>query len=319
MTERDSGLDPQAATLLEEFESGIAPPSSTLSVETGRALIDDLFAVETPEPVGEVANLGIQGPNGPIPVRVYAPEGEGPVPVFVFFHGGGWIRGSLDAYDGPCRLLTNEADCVVVSVDYRRAPEHPFPAGLEDCYRATEWAAAVAADLGGDPDRVAVGGDSAGGNLAAAVALAARDRDGPDLDGQVLVYPVVNPPSVRWFDSYDDYGTGYFLEMDGVEWYLEQYLRVPAELGNAYAFPLRARSLADLPPATVLTAGFDPLADEGAAYADRLGADGTAVEHRHYDAQIHGFCSLYERIDEGRAALGYVADRVAGIGAGDRG
>ncbi|PSQ36148.1 hypothetical protein BRD05_03635 [Halobacteriales archaeon QS_9_70_65] len=141
--------------------------------------------------------------------------------------------------------------------------------------------------LGGDPDRVAVGGDSAGGNLAAAVALAARDRDGP--------------------------------EMGGVEWYLEQYLRGSAELGNAYAFPLRARSLADLPPATILTAGFDPLTDEGAAYADRLGADGTAVEHRHYDARIHGFCSLYERIDEERAALGYVADRVAGVGADSRG
>ncbi len=312
MTDRESGLDPQAETLLEELESGIAPPSSSLSVETGRALLDDLFAVEAPEPVGEVVDLGIQGPNGAVPLRIYVPEGEGPFPVFVFLHGGGWVRGSLDAYDGPCRLLAAEGDCVVVSVDYRRAPEHPFPAGFEDCYRAIEWAATHAADLRGDPDRVAVGGDSAGGNLAAAAALAARDRGGPDLDRQVLVYPSVNPPSVRWFDSYDDYGTGYFLEMDSVEWYLEQYLQRPADTGNAYAFPLRARSLADLPTATVLTAGFDPLADEGAAYADRLEADGVDVEHLRYDAQIHGFCSLYEQIDAGRAALEALAGRVGG-------
>lgn len=308
MTERDPGLDPQADALLTELESGVAPPSSTLSVETGRALLEDLFAVEAPEPVGSVTDLGIQGPNGPIPLRIYVPDGEGPFPVLVFFHGGGWVRGSLDAYEGPCRLLATEADCVVVSVDYRRAPEHPFPAGFEDCYRAAEWATTHAADLQGDPDRVAVGGDSAGGNLTAAVALAARDRDGPEFAGQLLVYPSVNPPSVRRFDSYDDYGTDYFLEMDSVEWYLEQYLQRRADVGNAYAFPLRARSLADLPPATVVTAGFDPLCDEGAAYVDRLEADGTAVEHRHYEAQIHGFCSLYEHIDEGRAAIDDVAE-----------
>jgi len=307
MTERDPGLDPQTDALLDELESGIAPPSSTLSVETGRELLDDLFAVEAPDPVGGVTDLGVQGPNGPIPLRVYVPDGEGPFPVLVFFHGGGWVRGSLDAYEGPCRLLTREAGCVVVSVDYRRAPEHPFPAGFEDCYRAAEWAASHAADLRGDPDRVAVGGDSAGGNLTAAVALAARDRDGPDFAHQLLVYPSVNAPSVRWFDSYDDYATDYFLEMDSVEWYLEQYLERRADVGNAYAFPLRARSLADLPPATVVTAGFDPLVDEGTAYVDRLEGAGTPVEHLHYDAQIHGFCSLYEHVDAGRAAIDDIA------------
>ncbi|PSQ42941.1 alpha/beta hydrolase, partial [Halobacteriales archaeon QS_9_68_42] len=165
----DSDLDPQAAAMLEELNAGVAPPSSTLSVATGRKMLENLFAVEDPEPVGTVTDLEIQGPNGPVPLRVYLPDGEGPFPVVVFFHGGGWVRGSLDAYEGPCRLLTNETDCVVVSVDYRRAPEHPFPAGFEDCYRAAEWAATHAADLQGDPDRVAVAGDSAGGNLAAAV------------------------------------------------------------------------------------------------------------------------------------------------------
>ena len=306
----DPDLDPQAAALLAELDAGVAPPSSTLSVATGRELLDDLFAVEDPKPVGAVTDLEIRGPNGPVPLRVYVPDGGDLLPLVVFFHGGGWVRGSLDAYEGPCRLLASEADCVVVSVDYRRAPEHPFPAGFEDCYRAAEWAATHAADLQGDPDRVAVAGDSAGGNLAAAVALAARDRDGPDFAHQLLVYPSVNPPSVRWFDSYDEYATGYFLEIDSVEWYLEQYLDRAVDVANAYAFPLRARSLSGLPSATVLTAGFDPLRDEGAAYADCLESAGVDVERLHYENQIHGFCSLYEHIDEGRTAIADAAARL---------
>lgn len=307
MSERDPDLDPQAAALLDDLESGIAPPSSTLSVATGRALLEDLFAVDDPEPVGDVVDLEMQGPAGPIPLRIYAPGGDGPVPVLVFLHGGGWVRGSIEAYDGPCRLLAEGADCIVVSVEYRRAPEHPFPAGLEDCYAATEWAADYAADLGGDPERVAVGGDSAGGNLAAGVTLLARDRGGPELAHQLLVYPSLNPPSVRWFDSYDENGTGYFLEMDSVEWYLDQYLSRDTDVGNAYAVPLRARSLADLPPATAVTAGFDPLVDECDAYVERLERAGVDVEHRQYESQIHAFISLYEYIDEGRDAIDEVA------------
>jgi len=194
---RDTELDVHITALIDELESGVAPPSSTLSVATGRALLKELPAVKNPEPVGSVTDLAIQGPAGEVPLRIYAPEGEGPFPLLVYLHGGGWVRGSLDAYDGLCRLLTNEANCVVVSVDYRRAPEHPFPAGLEDCYAATTWAAENAADLQGDPERMAVGGDSAGGNLTAAVTLTARDRDGPVIDHQFLVYPAANPPSVQ--------------------------------------------------------------------------------------------------------------------------
>ena len=305
----DHGLDPQAAALLDELATGVSPPSATLSVATGRELLDELFGVEEPEPVGSATDLEIGGPNGPIPLRIYLPVGEGPSPVLVFLHGGGWVRGSLDAYDGLCRRLTNGTGCVVVSVDYRRAPEHPFPAGLEDCYAATEWAAENAADIEGDPDRLAVGGDSAGGNLTAAVALAARDRDGPRIDHQLLVYPAVNPPSVRWYDSYDENGDGYLLTMDSIEWYLEQYTE-PSDVGNAYAFPLRARDLSGLPAATVLTAGFDPLRDEGIAYAERLEADGVDVDHLHYESQIHGFLSLYEHIDAGREAIDEVAARL---------
>jgi acetyl esterase len=304
MPRRDDELDPQAAALLEELESGIAPPSSTLSVETGRALLEELFAVEDPEPVGEVTDIEIQGPDGPIPLRLYAPAGDddGPLPVLVFFHGGGWVRGSVEAYDGLCRRLTNDAECLVVSVEYRRAPEHPFPAGFEDCYAATEWAQSHAADLGGDPDRVAVGGDSAGGNLAAAVALAARDRDGPELAHQLLVYPAVSHPELRWFDSYDENGTGYFLEIDSIEWYHEQYTD-PADRGNQYAFPIRARDLSGLPPATVLTAGFDPLVDEGNAYADRLETAGVETTRLHYESQIHAFLNLYEHLDGADRAI----------------
>lgn len=302
MPARDDELDPQAAALLEELESGIAPPSSTLSVATGRRIIEELFSVEEPEPVGERMDIEIQGPNGPIPLRLYAPSSEGPFPVLVFFHGGGWVRGSTEAYDGLCRRLANGAGCLVVSVEYRRAPENPFPAGFEDCYATTEWAEKHAGDLGGDPDRVAVGGDSAGGNLAAAVALAARDRDGPDLDHQLLIYPSVNHPSIRYFDSYEENGTGYFLEMDSVEWYLEQYCR-PADIGNHYAFPLRARDLSELPSATVLTAGFDPLRDEGMAYADRLTAADVETTTLHYESQIHGFLSLYELLDGSDRAI----------------
>lgn len=309
MPARDDELDPQAAALLEGLESGIAPPSSTLSVSTGRQLLEELFAVEEPEPVGARTDIEIQGPDGPIPLRLYAPAGDGPFPVLVFFHGGGWVRGSIEAYDGLCRRLANGADCLVVSVEYRRAPEHPFPAGFEDCYAATEWAVTHAADLNGDPDRVAVGGDSAGGNLAAAVTLAARDRDGPDLAHQLLLYPSVGHPELRWFDSYDENGTGYFLEIDSIEWYHEQYTR-PADRGNQYAFPIRARDLSGLPSATVLTAGFDPLVDEGNAYADRLGSAGVETTRLHYESQIHAFLNLYEHLDGADQAIDDVASEL---------
>ena len=309
VTVNNSELDPQASALLDRFGAGISPPSSTLSVESGRQLLDEVFTVSEPEPVGEVTEIEIRGPNGPIPLRIYAPDAEGPVPVFVFVHGGGWVRGSIDAYDGVCRRLTNRANCLTVSVDYRLAPEHPFPAGFEDCYAATEWATTYAADLGGDPERVAIGGDSAGGNLSAAVTLASRDRNGPDISHQVLLYPAVNPPSVRWFNSYDDNGSGYFLEMDSIEWYLEQYTR-RADIGNHYAYPIQARSLAELPSATVLTAGYDPLVDEGIAYAERLDDAGVETTHLHYESQIHAFISLHEHLDEGKEAIDEIAEQL---------
>lgn len=302
MSDRDGDLDPQADALLDRLTEGITPPSATLSVERMRTELDALLTDENPETVGETQHTELQGPGGALPIKIYAPEGEGPFPVLVYCHGGGWVRGSLEGYDGLCRRITNRASCLVVSVGYRRAPEHPFPAAFEDCYHVTEWAAENARELGGDPDRIAVGGDSAGGNLAAAVTLAARDRDGPALSHQLLLYPTVNPPTVTWFDSYDSNGEGYLLEMDSVQWYLDQYCD-EADVGNQYAFPIRARSLADVPPATVVTAGFDPLADEGEAYVERLESAGVDVTHFRYDDQIHAFVSLYEYLDAGAEAI----------------
>lgn len=303
MADRAAELDPQTAAFLDGIESGITPAASTLSPATARDLLDQLFVVDDPEPVGSVRNFEIAGPAGPIPVRIYAPTVEPPHPALVFFHGGGWMRGSLDGYDGLCRLLCALADVAVVSVDYRLAPEHPFPAGFEDCYAAASWTVENAADLTFDPDRIAVGGDSGGGNLAAAVALAARDRDGPALAHQLLVYPAVVASELEWFDSYDENAEGYLLEMDAVDYYYDAYVGSPAHLGNAYLSPLRARSLEGLSPATLLTAGYDPLRDEGVAYAERLATAGVDVEHFHYPDQIHAFVSLFEHVDAGRDAI----------------
>ncbi len=303
MPDRDPALDPQTDAFLQGVDASIAPPASTLSVENARRLLDELFAVDDPEPVAGVRNFEVSGPAGPLPVRIYSPEGDPPHPALVFFHGGGWLRGSIDGYDGLCRLLCSQAGCTVVSVGYRLSPEHPFPAGFEDCYTATKWVTDNADDLLVDSDRVAIGGDSGGGNLAAAVALAARDRDGPDIAHQLLIYPAVNPPKLNWFDSYDENGEGYLLEMSSVEYYYDQYLDSPAHFGNDYAFPLRARDLSDLPSATVLTAEFDPLRDEGVAYVRRLEAASVPTDHLHYDGQIHAFVSLFEHIDEGREAV----------------
>lgn len=311
MADRAADLDPQTAAFLDGIDASITPPASTLSVENARQLLDELFTVSDPAPVGGVRNFEISGPDGPVPVRIYSPEGDPPHPALVFFHGGGWLRGSIDGYDGLCRLLCAESECTVVSVGYRLSPEHPFPAGFEDCYAATEWVVDNAEDLLVDPAHVAVGGDSGGGNLAAAVALASRDRDGPELAHQLLIYPAVNAPEIQWFDSYDANGEGYLLEMPGVQYYYDQYLDSAAHLGNDYAFPLRARDLSDLPSATVLTAGFDPLRDEGEAYVRRLEDAGVATDHRHYEGQIHAFVSLFEHIDAGREAIDDLAAHLA--------
>ena len=294
-------LDPQAKFILDQLEALGAPPMNTLTPEEARQSLDMSPLAGEPEEVGKVENTAVPGPLGDIPVRIYTPKGEGPFPALVYYHGGGWVIGDLDAVDVPCRMLTNRANCVVVSVDYRMAPENKFPAAAEDCYAATKWVAENAASIQVDPERVAIGGDSAGGNLTAVVALMARDRGGPSLVYQMLIYPVTN----RDYEtvSYRDNGDGYFLTKDSMVWFWNHYLREEQDAVNPYASPLLADDLSGLPPALVLTAEYDPLRDEGEAYAQRLEAAGIEVEATRYNGMIHGFFWMPGALDQGRKAI----------------
>ncbi|SFL33707.1 acetyl esterase [Halogranum rubrum] len=284
-------LHPEIQTVLEEHDADGVPRLSSLSVAGARELQAELFQPpEEPMPVGSISEYRIPGPESEIPIRVYEPTGSGPFPVLVYVHGGGWVVGDLEGVDPICRLLTETVGCAVVSVDYRLAPEHPFPAPVEDCYAATQWIVANPEVAHADPTRVAVGGDSAGGNLAAAVAQLARDRGGPTLDYQLLLYPVTN----HAFDteSYEANAEGYFLTRRDMRWFWDLYLDDELDGRNPYASPLQARDLSGLPPATVITSEFDPLRDDGVAYAERLSAADVPVEHREYEGTIHGFVTM---------------------------
>ena len=304
-----AALDPQVQALLDTIDQRRAPPTYGVSVETARNQLRELFSIADPEPVGEVRDFEIPGPEEPIPVRLYAPEEGGQdLPVFITFHGGGWVLGEFETHDPFCRALANAVGCLVVSVDYRLAPEHPFPAAVEDCYGAVEWVAEYAEDIGGDSEKLAVGGDSAGGNLTAAVTLLTRDHDGPDLCHQSLIYPAVNSPALQSFDSYEENGEGYFLEYESMEWFYERYIQRDIDQRNEYAAPLLARDLSGLPPATVITAGFDPLRDEGIEYAARLEEADGSVEHTHFEDMIHGFVSMKGVIDRSEDGIEAVAE-----------
>lgn len=301
-------LHPQAEELLHELSAGDVPPLYRQSVAEARETYLDLTVPEgAPEPVGRVGDTEVEGSNGPIPIRTYEPQHDGadaedPQPALVFFHGGGWAIGDVETHDLAARALANAAGCVVVSVDYRRAPEAPFPAPLEDCYAALDWAADDP-DFGGgtriDPDRIAVGGDSAGGTLATGVALLARDRGGPDLIHQLLVYPATDHAFDT--DSYTENASGYFVTRNDMERFWNEYLETDLDGHHPYASPLRAPDLAGLPSATVLTCGFDPLRDEGRAYADRLEAAGVPVARLEYDDMIHGFLTMLAEPEWDRA------------------
>jgi acetyl esterase len=243
-----------------------------------------------------------------------APDAAG-VRALVHFHGGGWTLGTLDSIDGPCRELATRADAVVVSVDYRLAPEHPFPAAVDEAAAAVAWVARNAVTFGGDPDRIGVSGTSAGGTLALASALHAREfgdesagTDSPDLAGQFLLYPIGGHDFET--DSYRENADGPLLTRADMRWFFEQYLRSPVDAHNPFAVPLCADDLGDLPPATVVTAGFDPLRDDGVALAERFEREGTPVDHRHYPAMTHGFCSLADRVAVAEEALSAVAGDV---------
>jgi acetyl esterase len=282
-------LDPQIAALIETLDAGF-PPMHTMTGAEARAAIRSRFVANpAPESVAEVVDVGVPVDGGSIDVRVYRPEAAGRLPVLVYAHGGGFVFCDLDSHDGLCRNLANLIPAVVVSVDYRLAPEHAWPTAAEDVYAVTQWVAQHAQDFGGDAQRIAVGGDSAGGNLAAVTALMARDRGGPALAGQLLLYPVIAAD----FDteSYRLFGAGYYNPRPALQWYWDQYVPDPADRDHPYASPLRAR-LHGLPPAIVVLAGHDPLRDEGGAYADALESAGVSTVRCPYEGGIHGFMTM---------------------------
>jgi len=300
------GLDPQVKAVLDQMASAGMPPLNALPVVAAREAALALSAMTgDPEPVADVQNRSIPGPAGPIPVRVYTPQGSAPLSVLMYSHGGGWVICNLDTHDGICRALANAAGCVVVSVDYRLAPEHTFPAAAEDVYAATEWVARNAASIGADATRIAVGGDSAGGNLSAVAALMARDRGGPSLCFQLLVYPVTDAATDT--ASYAESAEGYFLTRDMMQWFWDHYAPSAADRRHPYASPLRADNLRGLPPALVITAEFDPLRDEGEAYASRLRAAGVPVVLTRYDGMIHGFFGMGAILVQGTTAINEAA------------
>jgi len=280
-----------------------AQPFYTQPVGYAREAVQALPALGgEPAPVARAEDRMIPGPQGAIPVRIYTPEGTGPFPVLVFFHGGGWVAGSIDTHDRLCRSLTRSAHCVTVAVDYRLAPEYKFPAPLEECYAATQWVADNSAAINGDSARIAIGGDSSGGNLAAAVALMARDRGGPRLVYQLLLYPVTDyyEPGTA---SYRDYAEGYFITRNDMIWCWNHYLSSAEDSGKPYATPLRTEDLRGLPPAMIITAEFDPLRDEGEMYAARLKAAGVPVTHTRYQGMIHAFVNFAGMVDVAKRAL----------------
>ena len=298
-------VDPEAQALLDMMAATGIPAWNTLSVEDARKMMDMMAELSglIPESVAKVEDRLISGPAGHIRVRVYTPQGSGPFPALVFFHGGGFVLCSIETEDELCRAVTNAAGCIVVSVDYRLAPEHRFPAAADDCYAATKWVAENSDAIGGDPTRIAVGGDSAGGNLAAVVALMARHRGTPALVYQLLIYPVTNFAFTT--PSYQENAEGYFLTRDAMVWHWNLYLQNEADGHNTYASPLQAQDLYGLPPALVITAEFDPLRDEGEAYAARLREAGVPVVCTRYNGMLHGFLSM--PVEKGKKARQEVA------------
>ena len=295
-------LDPQARALLDQANAMGMPPLHTMSVPEARASLAAMASLQgEPQSVAKIVNRQAPGPAGDVPVRLYTPAGQAPFPALVYYHGGGWVLGGLDTHDGVCRQMASSAGCLVVSVDYRLAPEHKFPAAAEDAYAALQWVATNADGLGVDPARIAIGGDSAGGNLAAVVALMARDRGTPAVAFQLLVYPVTD--SACDTASYRDNADGYFLTKDAMLWFWNHYTRDAADRRNPYAAPLKAQDLRGLPPALVMTAEFDPLRDEGEAYAARLREAGVPVQLTRYHGMIHGFFGMSALLDQAKEAI----------------
>lgn len=310
-------LHPTARIIVDQMTAAFPPPDPSLTGTDMRALIKERAGDVIPSTVEEVASVDdreIPGPLGTVPVRIYRPAGTAPdavLPLVVFFHGGGWVVCDLDSHDGLCRTIANDSGCSVVAVHYRRAPEDRFPAAVEDCYAAFAWLAEHAGEIGCDPDRVAVVGDSAGGNLAAAVALMARDREGPAIALQVLIYPITD----HAFDtpSHLGQGTTNGLTSAEVQYYWGEYLNDSSEADDYRASPLRAESHADLPPALLVLPEHDPLRSEGEAYGAALQAAGVQATVTVYEGMFHSFLMFKGTLDAADEALAKIADALHGV------
>jgi acetyl esterase len=299
-------LDPQLQAARDQRERDNVPPLYEMSLADARAA--DLASIRqgggAAEPVFEVTELAIAGPGGDLPLRLYRPSGSRVLPVLLYFFGGGWVLGTIDTADGVARRLANSSGAMVAVVGYRLAPEHPFPAAVYDCYAALRWVFAHCDEIGADPARLVVGGDSAGGNLAAGVTLLAR-ADGPPLAGQLLVYP--NTDQLADDDSMRAADDRFLFNRRSVAWYRGHYLSGARDAANPLASPLRAPSLAGLPPALVITAEYDPLRDQGEAYARRLEGEGVPAELIRYPGMAHGFFTMAGTVDASRSAIARAA------------
>jgi len=299
-------LHPQVAALIERAKKSGLPAYYDVPPAVARRLYRDTRGALSPDApaVEHVQLLLAPGPAGPVPVRAVRPKGaarDEVLPALVYFHGGGWVIGDLDTHDVICRTLANGARCAVFSVEYRKAPESPFPAAVDDCFAALGFISRDGKKLGINPKQLAVGGDSAGGNLATVMALMARDAGGPAISYQVLIYPGCDQRMGH--PSIEANGVGYLLEKKSMEYFRGHYLPQAKDWTDWRASPLLAKSLRGLPPALVITAGFDPLRDEGRAYADRLKAEGVAVDYHEYQDMVHGFITMGRVLDAANTAL----------------
>ncbi len=305
-------LDPDAAAVFKAFQEAGRPPYETVSPAEAREFYLAARFISNPEPpeLKSVRPLVIPAPHGSIPARVYTPlklrEANGLAPCLVFFHGGGFVIGNLDSHDVVCRKLADEGQLIVIAVDYRLAPEHKFPTGVDDAIAATKWIADNANGLGIDASRLSVGGDSAGGNFAAVVAISARDGNGPAIAGQVLIYPSTDLALVH--PSHSEPETSILLTHSVIRWFCDHYLNGAADVDDWRASPARVKSLTGLPPAYVLTVGADPLRDEGDEYAKRLEEAGVPVTYRSFPGQFHGFFTMGKLLQQANVAVSEIAD-----------
>lgn len=293
-------LNPIVELMLKQMAEAEAPALIEMSPADARAMYRAMNEEATKAELTSVSDNSADG----VPIRVYRPSLAENLPCLVYFHGGGWVIGDLETHDAPCRLLAKESECVVIAVDYRLAPEHPFPAPLDDCYSATEWVARNAVELSINKNKIAVGGDSAGGNLAASVCIKARDESGPGITHQLLIYPVTDIAMDT--ESYNTNAEGYLLTRESMVWFWNHYVG-DTFADNALVSPLKTTDLSNLPTATVLTAEFDPLRDEGEAYGEKLKAAGVTTLIKRYDGFIHGFISMTDALEGARDAVSLLA------------